>query len=272
MKSKMSNSTIVLVLLCWLSSLSTAAAAQQSTLAQENVPFAGANVADFKGNVRVQLPNQTMTGPARGEILPAGTVIITQDGGMLLRLADGSEVIVRPRTTVVLKQPAADDWRYLQLIIGRIRTAVQKRLGGASPFEIGTPSAVISVRGTRFDVEVNRRNVTEVDVQEGVVQLQGINGIGMPVQITAGMSSRVDLNTGPEAPRPTEELRPEVERPESKGKEQKEELDRDSNDLVQKLRADDRERQEETEGMPSSGTETEQQDQKADPSDLPDPR
>lgn len=265
MKSKLFNSTIVLVLLSSLSNLATVAAAQQMRPAQLNGPFAGASISDFKGRVQVQLPNQAPAGAARGEILPAETVITTEDGGMLLRLVDGSEVIVRSHTGLVLKQPAGNEWRYLQLIIGRIRTAVQKRLGGASPFEIGTPSAVISVRGTRFDVEVNRQNVTEVDVQEGVVQLQGINGSGAAVLITEGMSSRVGLNTGPETPRPTEELRPEVERPEAKEKDK--EFERDPGDLIGKLRSDEKERQQDMEEKNGSETGSQQQNQEADPSD-----
>src|SRR5262245_20664271 len=138
MRNKIFNSAIVLVMLLWFGNFASMAAAQQSTVARVNVPPAGATVSDFKGRVRVQVPNQAAAGPFRGETLPPDTFITTEDGGLLLRLEDGSEVIVRSHTSLVLKQPAANDWRYLQLMIGRIRTAVQKRLGGASPFEIGT--------------------------------------------------------------------------------------------------------------------------------------
>ncbi len=90
---------------------------------------------------------------------------------------------------------------------------VQKRLGGTPPFQIGTPSAVISVRGTRFLVEVNRHNVTEVDVQEGLVEIKSASGLGTPVLVGPGFSSRVGENSAPEPARPTRELRPELERP-----------------------------------------------------------
>src|SRR5205823_94536 len=92
-------------------------------------------------------------------------------------------------------------------------TQIQKRLGGSPAFQIGTPSAVISVRGTKFDVEVDRRGVTEVDVDEGVVELEAVTGRGESVMITAGFSSRVGLETGPEVPRPTQDLRPQLDRP-----------------------------------------------------------
>jgi hypothetical protein len=82
------------------------------------------------------------------------------------------------------------------------------------PFELGTPSAVIAVRGTQFDVEVNPRNVTEVDVVDGLVEVYARNAIGGSVLLEPGFSTRVALDSGPEQPEPTNEIRPEVERPE----------------------------------------------------------
>ena len=52
---------------------------------------------------------------------------------------------------------------------GKILAQVQKRFGNAPSFRMGTPTAVITVRGTRFEVEVNKKNKTVVDVYEGVV-------------------------------------------------------------------------------------------------------
>jgi hypothetical protein len=113
----------------------------------------------------------------------------------------------------VLKQPETNGWRYVQVLMGRVRAEIQKRLGTTPGFQIGTPSAVISVRGTSFDVEVNRTGLTEVDVREGVVQLDSVKGMGESVLIRAGFSSRVGFESGPESPRPTREMRPDVDRP-----------------------------------------------------------
>jgi len=99
------------------------------------------------------------------------------------------------------------------VIIGRVRAEIQKRLGTTPGFQIGTPSAVISVRGTVFDVEVNRAGLTEVDVREGVVQLDSVKGMGESVLIRAGFSSRVGFDSAPESPRPTRDMRPDVDRP-----------------------------------------------------------
>lgn len=224
--------TMLWLLLCTVFT----AAAQEPQNAPMTAPFAGATISDFKGKISIQLPGHGLTNPSRGLLLPAETLISTEDGGrMLLRLGDGSDLLVRSNTRLVLKAPEPGAWRYLQLMIGRVRAEIQKRLGGAPGFQIGTPSAVISVRGTSFDVEVNRTGITEVDVHEGVVQLDSAKGFGESVLIRAGYSSRVGFEAGPESPRPTRDMRPDLDRP---GRIDDKHHDRDDdNDPVKRLRA-----------------------------------
>lgn len=208
MKSKLIFTLIGFVLCC-----ASAVAQESSQAATASAPYAGATISDFKGKVSIQLPAQTFAAPVRGEILPPDTTVSTDDGRLLLKLSDGSDVLVRAHTKLLLKQPEASGWKYFQLVMGRVRTQIQKRMGGSPAFQIGTPSAVISVRGTKFDVEVDRRGFTEVDVDEGVVELEAVSGRGQSVMITAGFSSRVGMEGGPEAPRPTQDLRPQLDRP-----------------------------------------------------------
>jgi hypothetical protein len=130
---------------------------------------------------------------------------------LLLRLEDETEILVRPHTRLLLKGPAPGDWNYFELLLGRIRTHVMKRTGGAPPFQLGTPSAVIAVRGTRFDVEVNPHKTTEVDVFEGLVEVAGVGVPGASVLVRAGYSTRVGLGGAPEPPVPTREIRPGFE-------------------------------------------------------------
>jgi len=209
MKNKIVLSFIGFMLLC----CACAAAQESSPAATANAPYAGATISDFKGKVSIQLPAQAFAAPVRGEILPPDTTVSTDEGRLLLKLSDGSDVLVRAHTKLLLKQPESSGWKYFQLLMGRVRTQIQKRMGGSPAFQIGTPSAVISVRGTKFDVEVDRRGFTEVDVDEGVVELEAVTGRGQSVMITAGFSSRVGMEGGPEVPRPTQDLRPQLDRP-----------------------------------------------------------
>jgi hypothetical protein len=206
--------TYCCLLALWATVGMAAAQEQQPSSAPASVAIAGASVTDWKGNVRLGLPGQPPSNPMRGEQLPAGTILDTGGGRLLLRLIDGSEVLVRPHTRLQLQQPSLTDPSYLQLLLGRIRALINRRTGGTVPFELGTPSAVIAVRGTQFDVEVNRRNVTEVDVVDGLVEVYGRNASGGSVLLEPGFSTRVGMDSGPEQPEPTNEMRPEVERPE----------------------------------------------------------
>jgi hypothetical protein len=129
-------------------------------------------------------------------------------------LEDESEILVRPHTRLLLKQQGPGDWKYFELLLGRIRTHVMKRTGGAPPFQLGTPSAVIAVRGTRFDVEVSPHQTTEVDVFEGLVEVAGVAAPGASVLVRPGYSTRVGLGGAPEPPVPTQEIRPGFETPE----------------------------------------------------------
>ena len=213
----MKNAIVCFTYFCLLSlfvaAKMAAAQEQQPSSSPSAVAIAGATVAEWKGDVHLNLPGQSASNPMRGEQLPVGTILDTGGGRLLLRLADGSEVLVRSHTRLQLQQPSFADPTYFQLLLGRIRALVTKRTGGAVPFELGTPSAVIAVRGTQFDVEVNRQNVTEVDVIDGLVEVSGRNPGAGSVLLEPGFSTRVGLDSGPEQPEPTNEMRPETERP-----------------------------------------------------------
>jgi len=177
-------------------------------------PFAGAVISEWKGSVQVQLPGEAAGRPTRGQNLPEGTTLDTQDGRLVLVLrADESEVVVQPHTRLILLAPQPGNWDALRIILGKVRAYIRKRTGGAPPFQMGTPSAVIAVRGTRFDVEVNANGVTEIDVFEGLVEVGSSTLPGVSVFVSPGMSTRVGVGTAPETPVPTREIRPDVEVP-----------------------------------------------------------
>lgn len=214
MKRTIIRFTYVCLLSVWITAGTIAAQEQQPSSVPSAVAIAGATIAEWKGDVHLSLPGQLASNPLRGQQLPAGTILDTGTGRLLLRLNDGSEVLIRPHTRLQLRQPSLPDPSYFQLLLGRVRALINKRTGGAVPFELGTPSAVIAVRGTQFDVEVNRQNVTEVDVVDGLVEVSGRGRAGGSVLVEPGFSTRVGLDSGPEQPEPTNEMRPEVERPE----------------------------------------------------------
>jgi hypothetical protein len=199
----------------WAALCLCAAQAQGQVPGPSPAPFAGAIVSEWKGEVHVQMPGTNMSAPKRGQVLVTGTTVETGNGRLMLVLrADESEILVQPHTRLVVIDPALGNWNALEIVLGRIRAYIRKRTGGAPPFQMGTPSAVIAVRGTRFDVEVNQRGVSEVDVFDGLVEVASNAGAGSPVLVGPGFSTRVGMLTPPETPVPTGEIRPGVEAPE----------------------------------------------------------
>src|ERR1700730_2757008 len=75
-----------------------AAQEQQPSSAPTTAAIAGATIAEWKGNIRLSLPGQLPSHPLRGEQLPAGTILDTGGGRLLLHLHDVSEVIVPAQT------------------------------------------------------------------------------------------------------------------------------------------------------------------------------
>ncbi len=192
-----------------LASVATAASQGKPRTEPVNAaPFAGAIVSEWTGKIRLQLPGKQYSGPARGERLPVGTLLDTHAGMLVLTLQDESQILVRPHTRLILKQPGPGNWEYFELLFGRIRAYITKRTGGAPPFELGTPSAVVAVRGTRFDVIVNHQGVTEVDVFRGLVEVAGVGIPGKSVLVRPGYSTRVAVGKPPIPPVPTYEIRP----------------------------------------------------------------
>lgn len=182
-------------------------------------PFAGAVISEWRGAVQIQIPGAAAGHPARGQVLPEGTVLDTRDGRLVLLLRnDESEILVQPHTRLILQAPQPGNWDAVQIILGKVRAYIRKRTGGSPPFQMGTPSAVIAVRGTRFDVEVNATGISEIDVFEGLVEVGSATIPGVSVLVSPGMSTRVGVGSAPETPVPTREIRPDVEVPDQMAK------------------------------------------------------
>jgi hypothetical protein len=207
MKRTSVRSAIFTIVFFWAAVGLATAQDQQPNAAPASAPFAGATISQWKGNIHLNLPGQPSSTPILGEMLPPGTVLDTGGGRLLLQLADGSQVLIRAHTRLMVQQPTPTERGYFELLLGRIRATINKRTGGAPPFELGTPSAVIAVRGTQFEVEINQHQETEVDVIEGVVEVISKH-TGTSVLVGPGSSTRVGINTPPETPRPTAEMRP----------------------------------------------------------------
>jgi hypothetical protein len=80
----------------------------------------------------------------------------------------------------------------LDLVLGRVKVHIQKLGGQPNNNRINTPTAVISVRGTVFDVTVDDGESTLVAVEEGLVEVRhALIASSSPKLVSPGESLRV---------------------------------------------------------------------------------
>jgi hypothetical protein len=178
-------------------------AAQTAPQQQAVLPVGSAVVTEIKGEVTFTSPQGASVNALRGTTLTAESKIETAKGSVLLELQDGSQVLVKGHSSVVLKAPNEGKGFFLEQFLGQIIVKAQKRMGETPSFRMGTPSAVITVRGTRFLVEVNKKHKTYVNVFEGVVEVEGLMPGSPHILIKPGFFSGVDPDRAPEQPRET---------------------------------------------------------------------
>lgn len=120
------------------------------------------------------------------------TILSGTDGFAVFEVSDGSTFEVYPNSHVVFRKTPGN-WRdLLDVLIGRVKVQIQ-RWGGQPNFNrIRTPTAVISVRGTVFHVEVEDDDETTlIVVDEGEVEVLHARHPGKPKVLQAGEWLRV---------------------------------------------------------------------------------
>lgn len=161
-----------------------------------NDPRNFAKVEKMSGAVSVLRDNVPWT-LSEGQSISRGQMVMTgPDGHALLRVSDGSTIEVYPNSQFVFRNNPGNWQDLLDMIIGRVHVEIQHLLGQPNPNRILTPTAVISVRGTSFDVSVDEEgDITQVDVAEGVVEVQhALLPRDNPAVLRAGETIRVYKN------------------------------------------------------------------------------
>jgi hypothetical protein len=132
--------------------------------------------------------------------LVAGDVIKTYAGGRLvLGLADGSQAIIAEKTTVELTDLSKSPRTIFNMLRGKTRIKIEKVGGRPNPYRVNTPTTVIAVRGTLFDVLVTEKE-TQVFVHEGEVAVSNFARPDVMVILAPGQRTRVQQTRPPEPP------------------------------------------------------------------------
>lgn len=143
-------------------------------------PFIPSDAANYSAHVetatgQVSLYKDSRLAPISvGDVVKVTETIVTgPDGHATLRVSDGSTIEVFPNAQLVFRKNPGDWKDLLDLLVGTIRVHIEHWANQPNPNRLVTPTAVISVRGTTFDVSVDPDDeTTEVDVVEGTVQVR----------------------------------------------------------------------------------------------------
>jgi ferric-dicitrate binding protein FerR (iron transport regulator) len=181
--------------LMWLLlAVSSAVCVAQGPLSLSPAPEA-ARVVTLTGQVTVLHDSQPWALNMGDQVKLGQVVICGPDGFAVFEVSDGSTFEVYANSRVVFRKTPGNLKDLLDVLIGRVRVHIQKWAGQPNYNRVFTPTAVISVRGTVFDVEVEGEDdTTLVIVEEGLVEVQHARHPGTAKLLGAGEWLRVYKN------------------------------------------------------------------------------
>lgn len=137
-----------------------------------------------------------LTPLAVGQFIQTRQLIVTgPDSYAQFQISGGSTFEVFANSKVMFRETPGDWEHLLNVFIGRVKVFIQHLPGVANPNNVTSPTAVISVRGTIFDVSVEDDNgTTLVAVDEGVVDVRNLTAPGNAMTLRQGDSYRVFRN------------------------------------------------------------------------------
>ncbi len=154
-----------------------------------------AKVISLRGDVSVLRDSQRWA-LSQGDTIQMQQVVVSgADGHAMFQVSDGSTFEVFPYSTVVFRNNPPS-WRELiDIIAGKIKVHIEHWGGLPNPQRVRTPTAVISVRGTVFDVVVDEDDATtDVAVEEGTVVVRHLLVPGNEKTLHSGESLRIYRN------------------------------------------------------------------------------
>src|ERR1019366_9748410 len=154
-----------------------------------------AKLVSFTGQISVLRDNNTWALNLGDLVEPQQVIVTGPDGYGVFKVSDGSTFEVFPKSRVVFRQNRGDWKDLLEIWLGKVRVQIEHPGGLPNNNKVRTPSAVISVRGTVFDVEVEDDDATTLVLdEEGSVEVRHLLRISEPRVLNAGEWVRVYKN------------------------------------------------------------------------------
>jgi len=156
---------------------------------------AAAKVMSLSGQVSILRDGTTWALSAGELVQPQQTIVTGPDSYAVFQVSDGSTFDVYPNAQVIFRYNRGDWKDLLEILLGKVKVQIQHVGGQPNHNKVRTPTAVIAVRGTVFDVDVEDADATTlVLVEEGQVEVRHLVEPGQTRFLNPGEWLRVYKN------------------------------------------------------------------------------
>jgi ferric-dicitrate binding protein FerR (iron transport regulator) len=171
------------------------------------------SITALSGNVRVQRGTTTLNATYGMPVNIGDRIVTSSNGRATITLTDNSQLELTESSSLVINQQTVGPGggrasTRIGLLGGLVRSLVKVTPGTPPNFEVNTPNAVASARGTMYDTSFQNgvqrkgykkcREFTDVSVYDGTVQVSNpINPGAAPVTVTAGHKTTVPCALAP---------------------------------------------------------------------------
>ena len=154
-----------------------------------------AKLLSFVGQISVMRDSTPWALNAGDVVQPQQVVVTGADGYGIFQVSDGSKFEVFPKSRVVFRANQGDWKDLLEVWLGKVRVTIEHAGGVPNHNKVRTPTAVISVRGTIFDVEIEDEDATTlVQDEEGQVEVRHLLRVSEPKVLNRGEWVRIYKN------------------------------------------------------------------------------
>jgi len=171
-------------------------------------------IKELRGTGEVQRNARSIAATMGMPILLGDKLQTSRQSSLTVELTDGSQLLLSDTSSMVIDRTTTNTAdSMVDLFKGKLRSIVNLVAGKQRAFEIHTPNAVASVRGTDFETEyIEGRpcpgfprclRYTDVGVYKGIVEVRNpTSSRKVSVQVAAGYETTVPCELQPATPGP----------------------------------------------------------------------
>jgi hypothetical protein len=171
-------------------------------------------IKELRGATEVQRNGRSIAATIGMPILAGDKLKTSRQSSVIVKLNDGTQLTLSEASSVVIDRSMTNPAdSTIELFKGKLRSILNLAAGKPAAFEVHTPNAVVSVRGTDFDTEYIEGKpcpgfpqclrYTDVGVYKGTVEVRNpTSAKRVAVRVAAGYETTVPCELPPATPGP----------------------------------------------------------------------